>query len=367
MTVKAFLLDQIATLSKKYDITVIANTDNPAFLRELGITASVFPVAIERRILLLRDIKAFLSLVVFFNKNRFDLVHSVTPKAGLLAMSAAFFAGIPIRLHTFTGQVWVTCSGPKRILLKLMDRILAAFTTNILVDSHSQRAFLIEQGIISEKKSTTLLNGSISGVDTRKFCPDTKARTDIRAALGIDLKDIVLLFLGRLNKDKGLLEFAAAFSKICLSHDNLHLLAVGPDEGNIRRGMSEVCASCIDRLHFIDFTEVPEQYMAASDIFCLPSHREGFGSVIIEAASAGIPSIGSKIYGIIDAVEDNITGLLFEAGNTEELTKKLAQIIEDPWLRQKLGKNARERAVRNFSQEKITKALMDFYNDILLT
>lgn len=365
MTVRAFLLDQLAALSKKYDVTVIANTGTRAFLSELGIKADVFPVALERRISLLRDIKAFLRLVVFFSKNRFNLAHSVTPKAGLLAMSAAFFAGIPIRLHTFTGQVWATCSGPKRFLLKLMDRILAAFTTNILVDSRSQREFLIEQGVISENKSRALLNGSISGVDTRKFKPDTKARKDIRSALNIDDRDILFLFLGRLNKDKGLIELAAAFSRLCLSHDKAHLLVVGPDEENIRERMSELCAACIDRLHFVDFTSVPEQYMAAADVFCLPSRREGFGSVIIEAAAAGVPSIGSRIYGIIDAVEDNITGLLFETGNTEALTKKLAQIIEEPGLRQRLGKNARERAVRDFSQDKVTRALLDFYENIL--
>lgn len=365
MTVKAFLLDQIAALSRKYSVTILVNTDNPAFLRELGITASVFPVAIERRISLFHDIKAFLSLVVFFYKNKFDLVHSVTPKAGLLSMSSAFFAGIPVRLHTFTGQVWATCAGPKRIFLKLMDRMLAAFTTNMLVDSHSQRAFLIGHGIISKKKSAVLLNGSISGVDTRKFCPDTKTRTDMRSALNIDDKDILFLFLGRLNKEKGLLELAAAFSRICLSHDKAHLLVVGPDEENIRGKMSELCAACINRLHFVDFTSVPEQYMAASDVFCLPSHREGFGSVIIEAAAAGVPSIGSKIYGIIDAVEDSVTGLLFESGNVEALTKKLAQIIEEPGLRQRLGKNARERAFHNFSQDKVTQALMDYYDGLL--
>jgi glycosyltransferase involved in cell wall biosynthesis len=280
-------------------------------------------------------------------------------------MIAGRFAGIPVRIHSFTGQVWATRKGIMRLLLKNMDRLLAFFTTHILVDSHSQREFLLAEKVVSRDKSDVLANGSISGVDTGRFCSNPSERANIRKKLNMNDNDMVFLFLGRLNRDKGIIDLAQAFAVLCANYDNVHLLIVGPDEENMKPLINKICQSCAKKVHFVDYTNTPEHYMATADVFCLPSYREGFGSVIIEAASTGIPAIASRIYGITDAIEEEVTGLLHDAGDINQLTGAMKQLIDNPILRKVMGENARIRACRDFLKEKITAALLDYYQIIM--
>ena len=164
------------------------------------------PVKIERKISLLNDVKALFNLYRIFKKEKFDIVHSIMPKSGFLSMLAGFFARVPVRVHTFTGQVWKNSAGIKRFILKTMDKILAICATHILVDSPSQREFLISEGVVSREKSSVIGNGSMCGVDEKKFYFDEEARRSIRKTLGIASDDIVFFFLGRMNRDKGILD-----------------------------------------------------------------------------------------------------------------------------------------------------------------
>ncbi len=365
-SIKAFLLDHIRALSSRYDVYIVTNTSDLNFLKPFGIDAKVIPVGIEREISLWRDIKALVHLIFLFRREKFDVVHSISPKSGLLTMLAGFFARIPIRVHTFTGQVWATRAGLMRLLLKNMDRLLTIFATNILVDSKSQKAFIVEQRIVYEEKAVVLANGSISGVDMKRFPPDPATRKDLRDRLGISESEVGFLYLGRLKEDKGVLDMAEAFSRVCSTHDSVHLVVVGPDEENMRSRMLDSCRSFSNRIYFEDYTNMPESYMASADVLCLPSYREGFGNVIIEAAAVGIPSIGTRIYGITDAIEEGVTGFLFEPGNVNELTVLMSDLIENADLRKKLGMNARERASRLFSKEMVVSAMLDYYESLLL-
>jgi len=361
MTVTSFLLDQIAALGRLYEVSVVVNTRDPGFLVTHGIGARVFPVPVKRRVSLLGDFLALASLVGLFREQHFDAVHSVSPKAGLLAGVAGALARIPVRIHTFTGQIWVTRRGLLRFLLKNADRFLALLTTHILVDSHSQRNYLLAEKIIPREKSSVLANGSISGVDLSRFRPDPEARTTIRRGENIPETDTMFLFLGRLNRDKGVLDLAIAFSRLRTVHDRIQLVFVGPDEENMLPRIREICASCANAVHHIDYTGVPERYIAAADVLCLPSYREGFGSVVIEAAATGVPAIGTRIYGITDAIEEGVTGLLYEAGNVEQLCSRMARLVEDPADRKRMGDNSRARALRDFPQEKVTAAFVAYY------
>ena len=365
MTVNVFLKDQVLALSNRYKMSIVANTQDIGLLDVIKSRTEVIHICIERKISLINDIKAFFSLYYMLSRKNYAAVHSVTPKAGLLAMSAAFFARIPVRIHTFTGQIWANSTGIKKLIFKLMDRMLTAFSTHILIDSNSQKTFLVEQGIVSKDKSRVLAKGSISGVDTELFKPDLEVRADLRNSLDIRKDDVVFLYLGRLNKDKGLLDLGFSFSRICAIYDNVHLLIVGPDEEDIKACLIKSFNNCLDKIHFIDYTGEPQNYMACADVFCLPSYREGFGSVIIEAASTGIPSAASRIYGITDAVEDGITGLLHEAGNTDQLIEIMKRFIDNPDLRETMGEKARVRAVRDYPNKVVTEALLDYYNTIL--
>ncbi len=364
-TAKAFLLDQIAALSRTCLVSVVANTRDRHFLKKVGIKAEVLPVPIERKISPLRDTRALFRLIRVLWVNRFDLVHSISPKAGLLSMIGGSLSRIPIRIHTFTGQVWATRGGMERWLLRNADRLLASLATHILVDSDSQRRFLIEEKVIAADKSSVLGCGSISGVDTARFRPNAGTRAAVRLENSIAEGSVVFLYLGRLNRDKGLLDLAEAFSRVHSGNAQAHLLIVGPDEEDLLPRIRNICSSCVSSVHVVGYTDAPERYMAAADVFCLPSYREGFGSVIIEAAAAGIPAIASRIYGITDAVEDRITGLLHEPGNAYQISDLMEQLIGEPQLRKEMGDRARERALRDFPKEKVTSALLDHHRKLM--
>ena len=361
MTVRVFLLDQIRELSKIYDVTVIANMIEPSYLDDVlpdGI--HIVHIPIMREINIYADLRAFFDLLRLFKKEKFDLAHSISPKAGMLAMLASWVVRIPVRLHTFTGQVWATKQGFGRTLLRLLDRLISMLATTVLVDSHSQRSFLLENRVVTIHNSIVLGEGSISGVDSDRFRLDPVAREQIRGELGVSESTVVILYLGRLKREKGVLELSEAFSRVHGKLQNTVLWYVGPDEERLQLELEQV-----DGVHLISFTKVPEQYMAAADIFCLPSYREGFGSVVIEAASCGIPSIGSNIYGLSDAIVDGETGVLVSVKSVSELEVAMQQLIEDEALRYKMGKAAHARAVEEFSQGRLSDQLMALYKGLL--
>jgi len=366
MTVAAFLAPHISRVAKDCRVTVVANYDGkPPPPALLGV-ATFLDVPIERKVRLLRDLRAFFVLTSIFRRERFDLVSSVTPKAGLLAMLAARVACIPHRIHTFTGQVWVTRSGISRWFLKWADRCVALMASRVLVDSPSQREFLVSESIVADTKASVIADGSISGVNLTRFRPDSGARDALRRDLGIPADDVVVIYVGRLDRDKGVLDLAEAFA--CLDRkctSRVRLLVVGPDEAGLTQLMRSRCAVAGDRVHFVGFTSAPQKHLAAADIFCLPSYREGFGSSIIEAAAVGLPSVASRIYGITDAVVDGETGLLHTPRDVGDLTAKLERLVEDAELRARMGEAARMRACSRFSEERVTEALAREYQDVL--
>jgi glycosyltransferase involved in cell wall biosynthesis len=364
-TVMAFLTDQIDALSRSYQVCLVLNVEKSASLPDLNGKAEVIAAPIVRNVSVLRDLYALLFLVALFSRRRFDAIHSVTPKAGLLATLAGSIARIPVRIHTFTGQVWATRSEPIRRMLKTADRMLARLATHLLVDSPSQRDFLLSEGVVSAEKSRVLANGSICGVDTLRFRPDSESRKKIRQREGIPEDSAVFLYVGRLKVDKGVLDLAQAFARLGMDYGEYWLLIVGPDEEGLRPCIDKICSSVASRLRFIGLSTAPQDYMAAADVLCLPSYREGFGSVIIEAASVGVPAVASNIYGITDAIEHGATGLLYAAGDVADLHLKMKQMMDDPESRAKMGANARLRARCRFSKELVTSALLDFYGSVV--
>lgn len=305
--VNAFLLSHLKALSKSFDVTVIVNTDDPLFLTKQGVDVEVIPLSISRNILILSDVYCLIRLVYIFIKLRPSAVHSITPKAGFLAMLAAFIACVPFRVHTFTGQVWATSHGLKRVVLKFFDWLTARLATFNIIDSPSQQQFLINQKVLTKERSIVFGVGSVSGVDLKRFKPSKKVLTEVRHELGIPEDAFVFIYLGRLNKDKGILDLARAFTS--LKNKNTCLLVVGPDEGDFVEEMKRLCGGSVDRLRFVAYTRTPERFLAASNVLCLPSYREGFGSVVIEAAAIGLPAIASNIYGISDAIVEKKNGL----------------------------------------------------------
>lgn len=363
LTARAFLSGHIATLSRHYSIDLAVDAGGPDGLGDIPSHARIVQVPIRRKVAPLADLMALLRLVVLFRRERYAVVSSVTPKAGMLAMLAASLARVPLRTHIFTGQVWATRTGWKRWLLKAADRWMARLATHVLADSPSQRGFMVAEGIAKAEKIGVPGEGSICGVDGRRFRPDAGRRVGIRQAQGIPEDAVVFLFLGRLNRDKGVLDLAAAFAG--LDNDAAWLLVVGPDESDMRGQMEARLGPAVSRSRFVGYTDRPEDFMAAADVFCLPSYREGFGMVVIEAAAAGAPAIASRIYGVTDAVEDGVTGMLHAPGDAAAMTRMMAVLAGDPARRQALGDAARKRAIEQFSAEAVTAAWVKFYEQLL--
>jgi len=361
MAARAFLPEPIKGVAEDHDVALASPSPDPELLRSLGSDGPSYTIPIARPMRPLQDLKALAALIRLMRRERFDAVHSVTPKAGLLAMVAGRIAGIPIRTHSFTGQVWVTRTGFKRGLLKGVDRLLHQLTSFSLVDSPSQRDFLIAEGVIAPARSAVLADGSISGVDLGRFRPDPAARARIRAELGLAEADLVFLYLGRLTGDKGLQDLVPAFAAVRRDHRHARLLLVGPDEEQLGAELLRLAGDQAAGLSLVGPTNAPEAYMAAADLFCLPSYREGFGSVLIEAAAAGLPAIASRIYGIVDAVADGETGFLHPPGDAAEIERLMRLLVEDEALRSRLGRAALERARTRFSSARLRDAFRDYY------
>lgn len=365
LIIQFFLLEHIRRASALYDVTVIVNTSDPELLARAGIDARLVPFLIEREISVWSDLKAFLLLYKLFRREKFDMVHSIAPKAGLLGILAGWLARVPVRIHTFQGEVWVTRTGIMRWFLKILDKLIAGKATSLLIVSNTERRFLIEQRVVSEKKTRVLANGSISGVNMDRFRPDAKQRKAIRTVFGVSDTAVLFLFLGRLKRDKGVLDLARAFAEICAEFGNAHLALVGPDEDGMHSAIEGLCKNCLSRVHFEGYTMNPEHYLMAADVLCLPSYREGFGMTIIEAAACEVPAVASRIYGIVDALEEGVTGLLHEPGDISGIARLLRRLASDTKEREMLGIAARARVKRYFLEDDVMRATQEYYAEVL--
>ncbi|KTD24352.1 glycosyl transferase, group 1 [Legionella lansingensis] len=326
------------------------------------------PVLIEREIRLFSDIFSLINLVKLFRAEKFDIVHSNTPKAGLLCAIAARLAGVPIRVHTFTGQTWVTMRGLKKSLLKFCDKLISTLTTCCYADSPSQRDFLVANKIVKPEKIAVLGSGSLAGVDIGRFNRANfpgRERKQIRETANVREGDLVLLFMGRVTKEKGIFELIDAFVQLLKVKSDVVLLVAGPFEQGIEQEIREYSKRCIDKMNFLGFCSEPEKLIAIADILCLPSYREGFGNVVIEAAAMGVPAVGTRIYGLTDAIIDGETGLLVEPKNVAELTNALHTLVSNDELRIRMGKNAWLRAVNEFDSKKLGALVVHEYEKLL--
>lgn len=354
-TANAFLVEHLKALSQKYEVSLCLNQNlypiSPIF-KENGIR--IIDVPIKRKLSFLSDLKVLRELFLIFKKEKFDSVHTLTPKAGLLGMMSAYLASVPVRLHTFTGQIWVNDHGIKRQFYKSIDRIIVYFSTQVFCDSHSQKNFLGSQKIVKRDSISLIGQGSISGVDIEKFYPQSKNSG----------ADFIFLFVGRLTKDKGIFDLIKAFQGVYEKNSHVQLWVVGPDEDDLINLINQRFP-LLEGVSWIGPTATPEKFMAKADILVLPSYREGFGTVIIEAAACKTAAIAYRIYGVIDAIEDGQSGILVDKGNCEALESTMNMLAANRNLSTQLGEFAYRRAINLFSSKKVTKQWLEMYEHII--
>ena len=365
LTIHFFLKPHIQELAKYFKVTLAFNPRNDPYTPVLNLPAQEVAIPISRKISPLSDLLTVCSLIRLYASESFDIVVTVVPKAGLLGMMASWLMRVPRRVHIFQGEVWATRRGPIRMFLKWTDSLTARLATHVLAVSHSEKNFLEQEGVVAKGRIKVLGAGSICGVDTRLYPNDAAIRDRVRGRLAIPEQAVVCLFVGRITADKGVLDLVQAFTISAATQTNLWLLLVGPDEDQLGVRLGEFIPKEIaHRVQIAGFTQNTEEIMAASDFLCLPSYREGFGVVIIEAAAAGIPAIGTNIYGVSDAIVNGQTGRLVPVGDIQALAEAITRWCENPKERVRYGTAARDRIMRDFEQKIVIERYVKFFRII---
>lgn len=360
------LREQIcATVAAGHEVTLVSSNGAEVSLLTSIPGVSFYPIEIPRKIHPLRDLLALWELLKLFRREHYDVVHSTTPKAGMLTAIAACLTRIPVRLHTFTGQPWMEMHGLLRYIAKTGDRITASLCTQCYADSLSQREFIIKEHVASPQQVRVIGAGSLSGVNLERFSPEKwegHKYTTLRD-VGISPETKVISFIGRLTRDKGLGELVMAFISLRKSGINCALLLIGPfDEGweelpsFVRNFIKNDSA-----IHCVGYSNEPERYLAITDIFCLPSYREGFGNVVIESAAMGVPTVGTDIVGLKDAIVDGETGLLVPVKDEVSLANALSQLLINDEKRLLMGIKARIRVTSQFDSKMICAKVLAEY------
>jgi len=330
----------------------------------------VFPVEMARRITPLADLVTLVRLISHFRATQPDIVHAHTPKGGLLGVIAATAARVPVRIYHMRGLPLMGASGLKRGLLIGTERVSCLLADEVFCVSHSLRGAALDLSLGRADQLRVLAGGSGQGVDTdRRFSPTRlgpQARSASRAALGMPEGALVFGFVGRIVRDKGLHELARAWARVRAELPEARLLIVGPLEPHDPVDPDIWSALASDaRVHRVGFTEDTPQLYAAMDVVVLPSYREGFPNVPLEAASMGKPVITTRVPGCVDAVLEDVTGLIVEPREHTGLAEAMLRYGREPHLRETHGAAGRKRVLREFRREVIWGAIVERYRALL--
>lgn len=367
VSLKTHLAGQVTYLREHgFEVHVVSSPgpELDAFGESEGVP--VHGVPMFRAVTPLRDLVGLYRLWKILRRVRPEIVHSHTPKGGLLGMIAAWLAGAPVRVYHIRGLPFVTARGLRRLLLRASERVSCGLAHRVLAVSASMRAIAIEEGLCTAGKVAVLCAGSGNGVDANeKFRPlPPSVRDQVRAEQRISRDAFVVGFVGRLSRDKGVVELAEAWERL-RAEARQHLLILGPREMAGVDGRVEQRLRSDERVHFAGEHRDVARFYAAMDVVALPTYREGFPNVALEAAAMGLPIVGTRVPGCVDAVVDGRTGTLIEPRDAEGLAAALRAYADDPELQARHGRQARERVLQHFRPEAIWEQVRAEYGCLL--
>lgn len=325
------------------------------------------PIKIKRSMDIWGDLKFLVKLIRFLRKEKFDIVETSTAKAGMIGMIAAWLVRVPVRIYTIRGAWYEKYTGIARKLASMTVSIPCALAHRVFSISQELLDMDVDEGVVKPEKVLVIANGSSNGVDTERFCHNEKtiaAGEQIRKEHNIPLDALVIGFAGRASIEKGVCELVEAFEKLDRKYaGKLFLMFVGGFDymgGMIPQQLFDKL-KVNNRVKCIDMVDDIENYYAAMDILAMPSYREGFGNVNIEAAAMGVPVVASNIYGCRESVSDGQSGILVEAKNSQALYEGLKRLIEDTDFRKQLSTSARQWVVENFDSDIVWAGLLKEY------
>lgn len=332
--------------------------------------AQFVAVNMTRSITPISDFFALLKLLIALRKIKPQIIHTHTPKAGLLGMFAAWLLQTPIRLHTVAGLPLMVERGTKRKVLTYVEKLTYKFAHQVLPNSEVLKNFVVENRLCSENKLLVIGNGSSNGIDTRHFDTSLELKekaVEIRNEYRIRKDQFIFVFVGRVVKDKGVNELIAAFVTLYEKHNSSVLLIVGPFEHEldpvddksidlIKRHKNIICTGYKDDVR---------PYLVASQVLVLPSYREGFPNVVMQAGSLGLPCIVSDINGCNEIIENEVNGLIVPAKDRQMLLTAMTRIAEEKELWRRLAMNARPMIVKRYSQDILWGKIKNNYERLL--
>lgn len=353
-TIEVFLLDQLAFLADNgFDVTIVCNYDEE-LAKKIPANIRYHPIPMDREKTIWSTLVGFHNFYKLLRKNKFDMLQYATPKAGFLASVTGWLVNVPVRLYCQWGIRYVSLQGFSRYLLKYIEQLICTCSTHISPDSYGNVDFAVSEGLYPKHKASVVHFGSANGVDLNRYNYNKRSeyRQSIRELLKISQECFVFGWVGRVTKDKGIGELVTAFMEIVRIDSKVHLIMVGAMEQN--HGLSDEIVELIMKhpnIHYVGKQNLVELYYSAMDVFVLPSYREGFGSVILEAQAMGIPVIATDIPGPREALVNGKTGMLVPERSIVLLKAAMEKLKSDSVLRESMGLAGIEHAKNNFEQQ----------------
>lgn len=351
-------------LSRQYEVVAVSSPGEEMRVLEEREDVRTIAIPMERRISLVKDFISLIRLIILFAKERPDMVHSITPKAGLLSMLAAWITRVPVRMHTFTGLVFPTATGKMQKLLIAMDRLTCFCATHINPEGEGVKRDLINYKITS-KPLHVIANGNMNGVDLEYFdrTPEVMEKAYSYKKEGT----FTFCFVGRMVKDKGINELVHSFLRLYQDDARVRLLLVGPFEKELDPVLPEVEEQILHHpgICFMGFQSDVRPFLAASDALVFPSYREGFPNVVIQAGAMGIPAIVTDINGCNEIVLPDRNGMIIPTKNEQALYEAMKYFAFHSVEVEKMATNARPLIVSRYEQRMVWNALLAEYKSII--